>query len=120
MRRRHACYWRLLSLCIGLMISFALPSGWNRLSAIGYNLLPLVMIRGMGRPLGAIPFGPWTRRLYRGLGMAALASTPLMAQAGMTRWLVARSMIPSRAAMAMIRFLVAPARIRHPTSRRVV
>jgi len=86
LRRRHACYWRLLALCIGLMISFALPSGWNRLSAVGYNLLPLVMIRGMGRPLGAIPFGPLACRLYWLLGMAALVSslgwylTPLSAR----------------------------------------
>jgi voltage-gated potassium channel len=75
LRRRHACYWRLLALCIGLMISFALPSGWNRLSAVGYNLLPLVMIRGMGRPLGAIPFGAWARRFYCLLGVGALISS---------------------------------------------
>ena len=68
------------------MISFALTSGWNRLAAIGFNLLPLVMVRGLGRPLAPIPFGPWPRALYRLLGFTAMASslgwylTPLSAR----------------------------------------
>ncbi len=86
LRRRHVCYGRLLALCVLVMISFALPSGWNRLAAIGFNLLPLVMVRGMGRPLAPIPFGLWPRTLYRVLGITAIASslgwylTPLSAR----------------------------------------
>ena len=86
LRRRHVCYVRLLALCVLVMISFALPSGWNRLAAIGFNLLPLVMVRGLGRPLAPIPFGPWPRAIYRLLGFTAIASslgwylTPLSAR----------------------------------------
>ncbi|MFM8674885.1 MAG: potassium channel family protein [Vulcanococcus sp.] len=86
LRRRHVCYGRLLALCVLVMISFALPRGWNRLAAIGFNLLPLVMLRGMGRPLAPIPFRPWPRTLYRLLGITAMVSslgwylTPLTAR----------------------------------------
>lgn len=74
LRRRHICYGRLLGLCVLLMVGFALPGRWSRLTAIGYNLLPLVMIRGLSEPLGFVPFGAWDRPLYRLLGLAALIS----------------------------------------------
>jgi hypothetical protein len=72
--RRHACYGRLLLLCLLVMGCFALPNGWNRLSVVGYNLLPLVMIRGLSHPIGRHRFDGWLRRFYRGLGLAAVAS----------------------------------------------
>jgi hypothetical protein len=74
LRQRHLCYTRLLGLSVLLMIFFALPGRWSRLTAIGYNLLPLVMIRGLGQPLGSVPFTRWPRWLYRALGLATLAS----------------------------------------------
>jgi len=74
LRRRHLCYVRLLGLCVLLMIGFALPGRWSRITAIGYNLLPLVMIRGLSEPLGIVIFGVWDRPLYRLLGLAALLS----------------------------------------------
>lgn len=86
LRRRHICYRRLLVLCVLLMASFALPNGWNRLGSIGYNLLPLVMIRGLGQPLGQVPFAGLPRRLYVALGLAALVS-------GLLWYLTPRAMI---------------------------
>lgn len=72
--RRHSGYRQLLVLCLAVMVCFALPAGWSRLSSVGYNLLPVVMIRGFGQPFGSVPFGPVPRLLYRMLGLAALAS----------------------------------------------
>lgn len=74
LRLRHSAYRQLLLLCLAVMASFTLPDGWSRLSSLGYNLLPLVMLRGFGRQCGPVPFGPLPRQLYRGLGLAALAS----------------------------------------------
>lgn len=74
LRRRHLCYVRLLGLCVLLMVCLALPGRWSRLTAIGYNLLPLVMIRGLSEPVGFVLFGAWDRLLYRLLGTAALLS----------------------------------------------
>ncbi|MFM2080503.1 MAG: hypothetical protein RLZZ589_1554 [Cyanobacteriota bacterium] len=74
MVRRHACYGRLLLLCLLVMGSLALPRGWNRLAAVGYNLLPLVMVRGLSHPIGRSAFDGWLRRAYCGLGLATLIS----------------------------------------------
>jgi voltage-gated potassium channel len=74
LRRRQVCYVRLLLLCLLVMGAFALPYGWSRVSAIGYNLLPLVMLRGLSAPIGARRFEGWWRRLYLLMGLAALAS----------------------------------------------
>jgi hypothetical protein len=57
------------------MVTFALPKGLNWLGTVGYNLLPLVMIRGLGEPFGRVPFGPMPHRLFRFLGLAAFLST---------------------------------------------
>ena len=74
LRRRQVCYVRLLLLCLLLMAALALPNGWSRVSAIGYNLMPLVMLRGLSDPIGSGRFDGWERRLYRLLGLASLAS----------------------------------------------
>ena len=74
LRRRQVCYGRLLLLCLLVMGAFALPYGWSRVSSIGYNLLPLVMLRGLSFPIGAKRFDGWWRRLYVLLGLASLAS----------------------------------------------
>jgi hypothetical protein len=57
------------------MITFALPKGLTWLSMVGYNLLPLVIIRGLGEPFGRVPFGPVPHRLFRFLGIAAFLSS---------------------------------------------
>ena len=34
------------------MVNFALPKGLNWIALVGYNLLTLVIIRGLGEPFG--------------------------------------------------------------------
>ena len=73
--RRHRCYRHLLGLCLLLLLGLTLPRSWNRLTVIGYELLPLVILTGLGDPFGRVPFGRLARRLFRGLGLACMAAT---------------------------------------------
>lgn len=69
----HRHYNRLLAVCLALPVSFSLPAPWSRLASIGYLLLGVVLIRGLGRPPAVLQASGWSLRLYRGLGVAALA-----------------------------------------------
>lgn len=69
--QRH--YNRLLAVCLALPVIFSLPSPWSRLASIGYLLLGLVLIRGLGRPPAGLQAGTWSLRGFRILGVAALA-----------------------------------------------
>lgn len=71
--RRHQGYLQLLAVCLLQMVFFTLPTPWNRLAALGYLALGLLMIRVLGYPEGDPTVGGLPRRLYRGLGLAALA-----------------------------------------------
>ena len=73
--RRHRCYSQLLTICLVVMVTFALPKGLSWLGLVGYNLLPLVIIRGLGEPFGRLPFGRVPHRLFRLLGIAAFLSS---------------------------------------------
>ena len=73
--RRHRCYSQLLAVCLAVMVTFALPKGLNWIGLVGYNLLPLVIIRGLGEPFGQRPFGRVPHRLFRLLGIAAFLSS---------------------------------------------
>ena len=73
--RRHRCYSQLLAICLAVMVTFALPKGLNWIGLVGYNLLPLVIIRGLGEPFGQRPFGRVPHRLFRLLGIAAFLSS---------------------------------------------
>ena len=73
--RRHRCYSQLLTICLVVMVTFALPKGLNWIGLVGYNLLPLVIIRGLGEPFGRRPFGRVPHRLFRLLGIAAFLSS---------------------------------------------
>jgi hypothetical protein len=75
--RRHQGYLQLLAVCLLQMGLFTLPSPWNRLAALGYLALGLLMIRVLGHPEGDPAVGGLPRRLYRGLGLAALAVSVL-------------------------------------------
>ncbi len=66
-------YGKLLSICLLVLVTFTLPSPWNRISFLGYVLLALVMIRELGNPSALLQFGPLPRRLFKGLGVAAIA-----------------------------------------------
>jgi hypothetical protein len=73
--RRHRCYTQLLAICLAVMVTFVLPKGLNWLAMVGYNLLPLVIIRGLGEPFGRMPFGRLPHRLFRLLGIGAFLSS---------------------------------------------
>ena len=73
--RRHRCYTQLLAICLAVMVTFVLPKGLNWLAMVGYNLMPLVIIRGLGEPFGRVPFGRVPHRLFRLLGIAAFLSS---------------------------------------------
>jgi voltage-gated potassium channel len=72
--QRSSGYERLLICCIGLMACFGLPLPWSRLASLGYLLLGVVLIQGLGRePAEAggrltLPF-----MSYRLVGIAAMA-----------------------------------------------
>ena len=70
---RQQSYGQLLSICLLLLVTFTLPEPWNNFSSLGYLLLALVMIRGLGNPTGSLQFGTVPRRLFKGLGVAAIA-----------------------------------------------
>ena len=70
---RQQSYGHLLSICLLLLVTFTLPEPWNNFSSLGYLLLALVMIRGLGNPTGSLQFGTVPRRLFKGLGVAAIA-----------------------------------------------
>jgi hypothetical protein len=71
---RQQSYGQLLIACLLVLITFTLPQPWNhRLSSLGYVLMALVMIRGLGNPTGSLQFGTLPRRLFKGLGAAAIA-----------------------------------------------
>ena len=71
---RQQSYGQLLISCLLVLITFTLPQPWNhRLSSLGYMLMALVMIRGLGNPTGSLQFGTLPRRLFKGLGVAAIA-----------------------------------------------
>ncbi len=76
-RRRHDGYRQLLVVCVVLMACFAMGNAGSRFAPWLYNLLPLVLIRGLGRPFGSLPFGPWAQRAFAGLGLATLAASLL-------------------------------------------
>jgi len=70
---RGRFYALLLVVCLAMLVCFALPAPWSRLTSIGYLLLGLVLIWGLGRqtqgPSGS-PDG--SRRGYACLGVAAI------------------------------------------------
>ena len=74
-QRRHRCYRQLLGLCVLLLLGLALPRNWSRLTVIGYELLPLVILSGLGAPFGRVPFGRLARRLFHALGLGSMAAT---------------------------------------------
>jgi len=75
--RRHRGYLQLLTVCILMLVLFTLPSPWNRLSSIGYFVMGFVMIQVLGHPDGELGIFSFPRRLFKGLGVAALAVSML-------------------------------------------
>lgn len=74
--RQHV-YGLLLAVCVLILILFTIPEPWNRLSSLGYLLMGVVMIQGLGNSKAEFGLGPVSRRLFKGLGIAALAVSAL-------------------------------------------
>lgn len=71
---RERFYRVLLTVCLLVMVSLALPGRWNRLASPGYLLLALTMIGGLGRPLSNESPASARRHVYRGLGILTVAA----------------------------------------------
>ncbi|SBO42760.1 potassium channel family protein [Cyanobium sp. NIES-981] len=72
LRRLHRTYKALLAACLLLLLSFTLPPPWYGISSVGYLLLGLVMVRGLGDPVDQLQFGAVPRRLFKLLGWATV------------------------------------------------
>ncbi|WP_050757068.1 potassium channel family protein [Cyanobium sp. PCC 7001] len=68
LRRLHRTYKVLLAACLLLLACFTLPPPWYGISSVGYLLLGLVMVRGLGDPVDQLQFGTVPRRLFKLLG----------------------------------------------------
>lgn len=72
---RGRSYRLLLTICIGVLVSFTLPAPWSRLSSLGYLLLGGVMLRAFSPVHSSMGRGVMPKLLYRISGVAALASS---------------------------------------------
>ncbi|MFM7264221.1 MAG: potassium channel family protein [Cyanobium sp.] len=71
--RRHRGYLQLLAVCLIQISLFTLPNPWNRFAAIGYLVLGLLMVQVLGHPEADPANNGVSRRLFRWVGLAALA-----------------------------------------------
>lgn len=78
LERRHRWYKRLLLMCLLVLVCFTLPEKWRVVSSLGYGLLPLMLVAGLGRRSGTVSFHG-SGRLYRLLGVATMLSGLLWA-----------------------------------------
>jgi hypothetical protein len=122
LQQRHSWYGQLLLLCLLVLISFALPKGWGYTSSLGYGLLPLLLIQGLGRGSGTAASGSqaakrrWTIA-YKLLAMAAIlvgtvwVFTPLEMQTSGLPLLVVWTVFIAWSAVRLIRLLSLETRI---------
>lgn len=122
LQQRHSWYGQLLLLCLLVLISFALPTGWGYTSSFGYGLLPLLLIQGLGRGSGTAVSGGqaakrrWTM-VYRLLALAAIlvgtvwVLTPLEIQTSGLPLLVVWTIFIAWSAVRLIRLLSLETRI---------
>ena len=71
--RRHRWYLRLLVMCLLVLLCFTLPQQWRVVSSVGYGLLPLMLVAGLGRRSGRLSFHG-SGLLFRSLGLASTVS----------------------------------------------
>ena len=122
LQQRHSWYGQLLLLCLLVLISFALPKGWGYTSSLGYGLLPLLLIQGLGRGSGTAASGGqaakrrWTMA-YRLLALAAIlvgtvwVFTPLEMQTSGLPLLVVWTVFIAWSSVRLIRLLSLETRI---------
>ncbi|MCP9849701.1 potassium channel family protein [Cyanobium sp. Morenito 9A2] len=72
--RRHRFFLQMFLICLLLLVSFALPLGFNRLTILWQIVMVLLLVLNLGEP-GTVPGATrLTDRSYRALGLAALLS----------------------------------------------
>jgi voltage-gated potassium channel len=69
---RHRFYGHLLLATLAVLVCFALPGRWARLSYVGYFVVIVLLCRALDRTSPTLP--DW---LYRGLGFACIAGQGL-------------------------------------------
>jgi hypothetical protein len=122
LQQRHSWYGQLLLLCLLVLISFALPQGWGYTSSLGYGLLPLLLIQGLGRSGGQVGgSGQGAKRrwtlAYKLLGWAAMVAnilwvfTPLKIQSSGLPLLVVWTAFIAWSAVRLIRLLSLETRV---------
>ncbi len=122
LQQRHSWYGQLLLLCLLVLISFALPKGWGYTSSLGYGLLPLLLIQGLGRASGREASGGQSAKrrwslAYRLLALAAIlvgtvwVFTPLEMQTSGLPLLVVWTIFIAWSAVRLIRLLSLETRI---------
>lgn len=63
---------QLLSVSVLVLLTFTLPSPWNRLSSVGYLLLGSVMVKSLTPVRTHASEGAWPGRLYGAFGLVTL------------------------------------------------
>ncbi len=117
LQQRHSWYGQLLLLCLLVLISFALPKGWGYTSSLGYGLLPLLLIQGLGRGSGGQAVRRRWTMAYRLLALAAIlvgtvwVFTPLEMQTSGLPLLVVWTVFIAWSAVRLIRLLSLETRI---------
>jgi voltage-gated potassium channel len=66
---RHRFYGHLLLATLAVLVCFALPGRWARLSYVGYLVMIALLCGGLGGPSATLP--DW---LYRGLGFGCIVA----------------------------------------------
>lgn len=82
---RHRWYARLLVMCLLVLFCFTLPQRWRVVSTVGYCLLPLMLVAGLGRPSSRINFRG-SGALFRSLGLASTVSGVFWAVTPLGMW----------------------------------
>jgi voltage-gated potassium channel Kch len=114
---RQRVYRRLLAVCLALLVGFSLPHPWSRLISIGYLLLGIVLIRGLGWPAARLPAGRLPRGLFRATGVAALvvwvlwSLTPLHLRTSGIPVIVLWTLFSGWSAIRLIRLLALERRV---------
>lgn len=119
---RHRFYDGLHALCLLLFAGFAAPQRWLGMVLVGYLLLGVLLLLGLGRPLHSDPWG-WRDRLFPLLGLTTLTLqtvwllTPVSARSGSLVLLGLWTLFVATAALRLVRLLSLERRVTLPMIR---